>query len=329
MLMKAQTIFLSGGKARPIWRFFLSVVMIILAVIAAQYLLGFAFGVAGTPPGFFLANASFTLLMLPLLLGIFKILTAVFEQKPLGSAGLALRGRWGSELAIGLGVGALMILGVAALEWALGAVRFSWSGEGLKLLLTWGVGLFVVLAVAAANEEQIFRGYPFQRLIDSIGAIGAIAVLSALFGLMHLWNPNRTWVSTANTMLVGIPFSIAYLRTRMLWLPIGMHFAWNFAQGFVLGLPVSGLQVPVSLLKSEAVGSALLTGGDYGPEAGLLTTAIIVLATGYLAFAKSIYITEETRILVFAPEDNRGQRLVALGLNVASSESSAGDPQQD
>ena len=326
--MKAQTVFLSGGKVRPIWRFFLSVVMVVLAVIAVQFVLAFVLGLAGRSLEFFVANASFSLFMLPVLLGIFKVLSGVFEQKPLASVGLGLCGRWPSELAIGLAVGALMILAVAALEWGLGAVRFSWSGEGSKPLFTWGFGLFVVLVVAAANEELIFRGYPFQRLIDSIGAIGAVAALSALFGVMHLWNPNRTWVSTANTMLVGIPFSIAYLRTRMLWLPIGMHFAWNFVQGFVLGLPVSGLATPVSLLKSEAVGSVLLTGGKYGPEASLLTSAIIVLATGYLAFAKSIYISEETKVLVFAPAHNREQEVVALKLNGASSESSAGPLEQ-
>lgn len=326
--MRVQTLFLSHGKVRPIWRFLVSVGMIFFAVVGVQYLLGFAFGVAGRPPGLFLANASFALVILPVLLGIFKILTAIFDQRPLGSAGLALHGRWSSELAIGLAVGAVMILAVGAVEWALGAANFFWSAEGLQPLLAWGVGLFVVLAFAAANEEMVFRGYPFQRLIDSIGAIGAIAVLSALFGLMHLGNPNRTWVSTVNTMLVGIPFSVAYLRTRMLWLPIGMHFSWNFVQAFILGLPVSGVQVPVSVLKSEAVGSELLTGGKYGPEAGLLATGIIILTTGYLAFAKRIYISEATKALVFGPGDNGQDEPIALKLDGASTESSAGALEQ-
>jgi hypothetical protein len=122
-------------------------------------------------------------------------------------------------------------------------------------------------------------------------------------------------VATVNTALVGIPFSIAYLRTRMLWLPIGMHLAWNFVQGFVLGLPVSGVRAPVSILRGEATGSKLLTGGEYGPEAGLLATGIIIVATGYLAFSKSIYVSEETRALVFGPATAAVPETIVLKLD--------------
>jgi hypothetical protein len=294
-------LFLRGGRVRPIWRFFLSASVIVGAGFALQLVLGFLLGLVGKPSGLYLANALFAVVMLPALLGIFKVFMSVFEEKPLGAVGLAFCGRWRAELALGLAVGAAMILAVAAIEWVLGLTRFSWSDAPGRALTAWALGLFVVLAIAATNEELAFRGYPFQRLVDSIGPVGAIAVLSALFGVMHLGNPHRTWVSTANTALVGIPFSIAYLRTRMLWLPIGMHFSWNFVLGFVVGLPVSGLQVPVSIVKGEAVRGELLTGGSYGPEGGLFATGVIVLATGYLAFSKSIYISEETKTLISTP----------------------------
>ena len=325
--MNPPTIFFSNGRLRPIWRFFLSVVATIITVIALQVLLGLAMGVAGVPPKFFLSNALSALLTFPALLGVFALFARVFEKKPLGSTGIALCGRWGKELATGLAVGALMILAVAALEGALGAARFSWGEEGLQPLLLWGGGLCVVLAFAATNEEMVFRGYPFQRLIDSIGAAGAIILLSVLFGAIHLGNPNRTWVSTANTALVGIPFSIAYLRTRMLWLPIGMHFAWNFVQGFVLGLPVSGVSVPVSLLRAEVTGGRLLTGGDYGPEGGLLATGVVVLATGYLAFSKSIYVSEDTRALVFGPADSAEPETIALKITESPDHSGPAVPE--
>jgi membrane protease YdiL (CAAX protease family) len=292
-------IFFGEGRFRPVWRFFVSAGAIFVAIIAVNLAVQFAFGAAGKPTGVIPLMASFTVLLLPVLLGIFKILSVVFEQRPLGAVGLAFCGRWRSELGLGLAVGTLMVLAVAAIEWVSGAASFSWSGETLVPALGWGLFLFLVLAVAAANEELVFRGYPFQRLVESVGPVLAIALLSALFGLMHYRNPHRTWVSTANTVLVGIPFSIAYLRTRMLWLPVGMHFAWNFVQGFILGLPVSGIQVPVSLLRAEVSGRELLTGGAYGPEGGVLALIIIVLATGYLAFSKRIYIGEETKALVF------------------------------
>ncbi len=299
--MNARAILFSQGRVRPVWRFFISAAAIFLAVVLVGLAVGFVFGLAGKPPGFFTAQAASALFLFPALLGIFKILCLVFERRPLGSTGLALGGRWRAELALGLAVGTLMILAVAGLEYALGSLHFSLSPETLAWQAGWGLGLLAVLALAAANEEMAFRGYPFQRLIESIGPVGAIVILSALFGAIHLGNPNHTWASTANTLLVGVSLSIAYLRTRMLWLPIGMHFAWNFVQGFVLGLPVSGIQSPVSLLRAEVSGREWLTGGSYGPEGGVLALASILLATGYLALSKRIYMSEETKSLVLGP----------------------------
>ncbi|MBI4166597.1 MAG: CPBP family intramembrane metalloprotease [Acidobacteria bacterium] len=299
--MNVQTIFFAQGRLRAIWRFLFSALAIVASVIAIQILLGIVLGLAGTKPTFFLANSLTAFLTLPVLLGLVAFFTRVFEERPFGSAGMAMSGRWKAELALGLAIGTMMTLAVAGLEWALGAARFSWSGEELKLLCLWGGGSFVVLTFAATNEEIIFRGYPFQRLVESIGAPGAILILSVLFGAIHLSNPNSTWVGAANTSLVGVPFSIAYLRTRMLWLPIGMHFAWNFVLGFVLGLPVSGITFPVTLLRAEDAGPTVLTGGAYGPEAGLLATGVIVLATGYLAVSRSIYVSDDTRALLVGP----------------------------
>ncbi len=184
------------------------------------------------------------------------------------------------------------------LEWACGFAHFSFTPHPMLRVGSFSLMLF---AVAAANEEAIFRGYPFQRLAESITPVGAIAATSALFGLAHLANPHRTWISTLNTALVGIPFAIAYLRTRSLWMPIGMHFIWNFLMGFFLGLPVSGFTISASALTARVQGPTWLTGGDYGPEGGLLAMGAILVGTAYLSFAKSIYTTEEMKARVFAP----------------------------
>lgn len=312
--MNLQTIFFAQEKLRAIWRFLLSVAAIVVSVIAIQVFLGFALRIAGVKPTFLLANSLSALLTLPALLGLVALFTRTLDKRPFGSAGMAPVGRWKQELALGLVVGTMMILAVAGMEWALGAARFSWSGAEWKVLGLWGGGGFVVLAFAAANEEIIFRGYPFQRLVESIGATGAIMILSVLFGGIHLGNPNSTWVGAANTALVGVPFSVAYLRTRTLWLPFGMHFAWNFVLGFVLGLPVSGISSSVSLLRAEASGSEFLTGGSYGPEAGILATAVILIATGYLAISKSISISDGTRDLVFGSQPTPATELVTLNL---------------
>jgi hypothetical protein len=126
-------------------------------------------------------------------------------------------------------------------------------------------------------------------------------VSSAFFGLAHLGNAHDTWISTVNTMLIGIPLSIAYLRTRSLWVPLGMHFIWNYVQGFVFGLPLSGLRLSTSLLKAQVHGAAWLTGSDYGPEGGLLCTVAVVGAGIFLFFSARIRMSERMRELVFGP----------------------------
>jgi membrane protease YdiL (CAAX protease family) len=295
----AEKVFLKNGQVRPVWRFFLSAVLVMFAVLAVGVVLALILGALDYRPSKFLLLCYSSLLLFPVLLALFKLLTASLEKKPLGSAGLGFPGGWKMELGLGLIVGAAMILAVGGVEVLFGLVEFSWGGASAGKSLMWGGSLFAVMAIAAANEEMIFRGYPFQRLVDAVGPIPAVVLTSALFGLAHLSNPSVTWVSTLNTALVGVPFAVAYLRTRMLWLPIGMHFAWNFIQGFVLGLPVSGIVVPTSLLRADSRGAVWLTGGVYGPEGGLLATATIFAVTAYLLFSRSIYIREDTKKLVF------------------------------
>jgi CAAX protease family protein len=299
--MTGHSFFRADGRIRPIWRFFLSVVMIVFIFGGVGVLMGLAVHVLDWHADELQVYAVQSLLVLLLLLAGFKLLTAAFERKPLGSVGLAFCGRWRSELAHGLLVGSLMILVVGGGEWALGLATFSWNSAPPRTLALDCLAVGTVFLVAGSNEELIFRGYPFQRLVDSIGPVGAVALLSALFGAAHLANPSRTWVSTLNTMLVGVPLAIAYLRTRALWLPIGIHVAWNFVQGFVLGLPVSGLHLPASLVRPEVRGALWLTGGAYGPEGGVLTTGVVLLAIGYLLVSKRIYVSKEMRELVFSP----------------------------
>ena len=137
------------------------------------------------------------------ILAAYKLMTAVFDRRPLGSVGLAFHPRWGRELGRGLAVGAGMLFLAIVPEWGCGFVRFTFTPHPI---LRAGSFSFIIFAMAAANEEAIFRGYPFQRLAESITPVGAIGVTSALFGLAHLANPHRTWISTLNTALVGIPF---------------------------------------------------------------------------------------------------------------------------
>jgi hypothetical protein len=149
------------------------------------------------------------------------------------------------------------------------------SGLGFVLV-------FALLLVAAIKEEVAFRGYPFQRLVESggprWGPVLGIGVLSVLFGLVHWHNPGSTLFSTANTVLIGIVLAVAYLRTGALWFPIGIHFGWNFMLGVVFGLPVSGFGDFAVVVQGTAKGPTWLTGGAYGIEASAVATGVIVLS---------------------------------------------------
>ncbi|HET7099869.1 MAG TPA: type II CAAX endopeptidase family protein [Terriglobia bacterium] len=239
----------------------------------------------------------FSLLMLPLLLGFYTTLTHSLEGRPLASVGFAFHPRWKNELATGLIAGAVMILAIAGAESLLGVARFSLApGPAAKTVLA-GTLLFLMLLAAAADEELVFRGYPFQRLVEVAGPVFAVVAVSALFGAAHLRNPFQNWISTLNTALVGVLLAICYLRTRALWLPLGIHFAWNFIQGYVLGLPVSGLAFPHGIFQAKISGPFWLTGGAYGPEGSILCLGVIAAGTAYFFVSKRIYTTSEMRHL--------------------------------
>jgi membrane protease YdiL (CAAX protease family) len=275
--------------------------MVVCAHLGVGIILGVSYSLFGREPKPILFWSSLLLFMA--LLAVFKILTALLEEKPLASIGFGLRGRWKTELGIGLALGAAAILAIAGLEWTLGLARFSRNPFSGWQVLAGGVYYFVLFAIAAAAEEMTFRGYPFQRLVESIGAVYAVAILSVVFGIVHLENPSHSWLSTLNTVLIGIPLAVAYLRTRSLWLPFGIHFAWNFTMGFAFGLPVSGIQFSSTLLRVDVHGFVQMTGGNYGPEGSWLATGVIALIALYIFFSQSIYTTPEMQALAIdAPE---------------------------
>jgi len=108
-----------------------------------------------------------------------------------------------------------------------------------------------------------------------------------------LRNPFQNWISTLNTALVGVLLAICYLRTRALWLPLGIHFAWNFVQGYVLGFPVSGIALQHSIFQAKIIGPAYLTGGAYGPEGSILSLGVIAAGTIYFFVSRRIYPSRE------------------------------------
>ncbi|MFD6663892.1 CPBP family intramembrane glutamic endopeptidase [Micromonospora chalcea] len=136
------------------------------------------------------------------------------------------------------------------------------------------VGIFGLMAAAAVTEELMFRGLLFRLVEERLGTWLSLLLTGVLFGLMHLLNPDASlWGATAIAIEAGFMLAAAYAATRNLWVPIGLHFGWNFAAGGIFGVVVSGNGESAGLLDASTSGSTLLSGGDFGPEGSLYTVA--------------------------------------------------------
>jgi uncharacterized protein len=208
------------------------------------------------------------LLSLVLLLGLTQLCARAWDRRSLASVGLQWDGAALRQFGTGLALGAALMASVFAAEAALGWLQVQtvmpaprWPGY----VLLW----LIALLPAAAYEEVMLRGYPFQALQQQWGGAAATLITAVVFAALHGLNPNAGWGSFGGILTSGILFGIAYLVTRRLWLPIGLHIGWNLFEGPVLGFPLSGIDFP-SAVEPVVHGPALWTGGSFGPEAGLL-----------------------------------------------------------
>lgn len=158
----------------------------------------------------------------------------------------------------------------------------------------------ITLAVAALAEEVAFRGYAYRRLIDSVGPVAATIGMSFLFGLGHIFNPGATWASTLVTILAGLLLSVAWLRTRGLWLGWGFHFAWNASIGILFGLPISGITDFSTVVQTRTFGQLWLTGGDYGPEGAAFTVIVLLIGIALLVRVTRDYAWHYTYVPIVA-----------------------------
>jgi len=187
------------------------------------------------------------------------------------------------DLGLGLGGGFLLfslVVGVAALADVYNVVGV---GGTATLLLT----LVTVAIIPGFIEEVVFRGILFRFLEAFGGSWFALALTSALFGLGHYWNDNATAFSTfAIAVEAGILLGGAYMLTRSLWAPIGLHAAWNFTQGFIYDVPVSGFDQQ-GMVEAKLSGPALLSGGAFGLEASVIAL-VLATAAGVWLVARAV-----------------------------------------
>ncbi|HYL38079.1 MAG TPA: type II CAAX endopeptidase family protein [Bryobacteraceae bacterium] len=208
------------------------------------------------------------------------IVLRIYERAQLADIGLGWTAASRRNLVFGIlgGIGAgIVVLGGPLL------VRAAGMAPVPNQHLQWPNLLFVslILLFGAVGEEMLFRGYAFQVLVKAIGPFATILPMAVLFGLTHSPNLNFTWLALTNTVLWGVVFGYAFVRSGDLWLPIGLHFGWNWTLP-LFGANLSGFTMGVTGYSIEWKIGELWSGGAYGPEGGLLTSAIVVALFFYL-----------------------------------------------
>jgi CAAX protease family protein len=232
-------------------------------------------------------NFLWLMLLLEFVIALLSVwLFRVFvDRKTISSLGLEPAGYQSEQLTgffMGpalLGASALLLLVSGHLQWT----DIIFNGQSLMISL----GMMVLIAF---SEELVFRGYILGNLLESplIGSSAnkwvALTISSVLFAAFHLTNPGMDSLAFVNILLAGILLGINYIYTKNLWFSLLLHLSWNFVQGPVLGFRVSGLTLP-SLLQAETKGDSLLTGGEFGLEGSIMTTALLITAILILAWA--------------------------------------------
>lgn len=181
-----------------------------------------------------------------------------------------------SELIRGFVMATALIAVPVVLLWVAGYYQVQGVAFHFSLL-----HLFVGFFSVAVLEELLFRAILFRLLERSFGTAWAIFVSSALFSAVHLVNPHADVLSTVQLLVLGLLFIAAFLYTRRLWLCVGLHWGWNYAQGGLFSSPVSGAKAD-GLLQATMSGPAWLTGGEFGIEASVLASAGALTCTVWL-----------------------------------------------
>jgi hypothetical protein len=303
--MELKTIFWNDEqrRLRAFWRLLLQALLMLVVTIPLQLVLGVVIAVVLlTQPGFSpeqmgdvqavqdILFQSPLLMILSMVTMLLAFTVSVWlagrflDRRPFADFGFHLSRGWWLDLGFGLFLGAFLMGLIFLVEWAAGWVSvdgfFVTRDPGAPFALAILAPLLSFVAVGF-YEELFSRGYQLQNLAEGLngrvlgprGALWIAALLSsAVFGLLHVFNPNASLVSTFNIFLAGVfLLGIGYLLTGELAIPIGVHITWNFFQGNVFGFPVSGTNYgAATFVAINQGGPDLWTGGSFGPEAGLI-----------------------------------------------------------
>lgn len=265
----------SPHEEKPLWRRIIDYPLVAMLIAAALFICAIAVGLLVTkllPPMSDVARlAAQAVINIGLVLAVYKLAIVRLGERPRDD----LSGRGAvKNLSIGLLMGFVLmsaVVGVAALLDVYNIVGSGGTGELIRLLIATAI-------IPGILEEVFFRGILFRWIEEWAGSWAALIVTAALFGVAHIMNPNATWFSSfAIAVEAGVLLGGAYMLTRSLWMPIGLHAAWNFFQGAIYDVPVSGVDQQ-GLVDARLSGPELLSGGTFGLEASVIALAIATAA---------------------------------------------------
>jgi membrane protease YdiL (CAAX protease family) len=198
------------------------------------------------------------------------------QQHPLSEQGLPRRAGWRNEAGLGLAIG-----------WALAVVCVlpMVVGGGIAVVLVlefsawgWLLADAAFFALAALAEEVAFRGYGFQRFVQSVGSLGAALGYAAFYAIVQALLPGSSHSSVAVSLAFSMALSIAYLRTRALWVSWGINFGWKASRALLFGLTISGVSSHSPVVQGNPMGPFWLTGGGYGLDGSWVTFVVLLAA---------------------------------------------------
>ena len=251
-------------------------VVVFVAQIVGAILMAIVYGVKGGDDVLKIANSPSAIpaqlfQLLPIFLVVW-IFCRFIDRRSLVALGFRFDAAKRKDLVWGILWGVGLVVAVFAVLLAYGGIEVT----GLSVDPTSLVNAAGLMALVAIGEEIVSRGYLLANLMDSMNKYVALFIVAGLFSLSHIFNPNASFIGLINIILAGLLLGIYYVHRRSLWFPIGLHFSWNFLQGPVLGSQISGLALD-SVVHFKAPGNELLTGGEFGFEASLLTTGAMIV----------------------------------------------------
>ena len=258
-------------KSMPVWKW-------ILLLIASLFLALLMYGFAGLPSmmmkgwSAWMVNTIVAVVMILL----YKVFVRWFEDEAPKDVPM---NRLAGHTALGLGVGFFYFVVVVGIMMAISLYKI----DGYQLPWARLADAFFNFLIVAIGEEIIFRGVLFRWIDERFGFWWAMIVSGLIFGLVHLTNDNATLLGAIGIALeAGLLLGAAYKWAGTLWLPIGIHWAWNFSQGNIFGFAVSGNNAGDSIIQATIDGPQWLTGGAFGAEASVISMVVGLAVTAIL-----------------------------------------------